>query len=235
MTEGAKPAEDLSFRTVLLWTAASFAIFLVAAALTTGPAQAYLESELGVVESLQAIVLFAAIAVAGVLATRRQLAPHRGLRIWLVLITLGLVYLAGEEISWGQHYFRWATTGWFAIYNDQGETNLHNTSSWLDQKPRALLLLGMIVGGIVHPLVKLARKGRGLFDNPWWLAPTLAALPPAVFAELAAMPERINDVFGLDFQFYRSSEIEEAYLYVFLLVYLLSLRKRLHWHTLIAR
>ena len=39
----------------------------------------------------------------------------------------------------------------------------------------------MILGTIVHPLVKHFR-GRGLFDNPWWLAPTLASLAPVVAA-----------------------------------------------------
>src|SRR3546814_4167282 len=60
--------------------------------------------------------------------------------------------MAGEEASWGQHYAGWLTPDNWQALNDQGETNLHNTSSWLDQKPRTLLEIGVIVG---------VRRGEG--------------------------------------------------------------------------
>jgi hypothetical protein len=122
--------------------------------------------------------------------------------------------------------------GFFEIFNDQGENNLHNSTSWLDQKPRAILLFGMILATIVHPLVKHFR-GRGLFDNPWWLAPTLVCLGPVVFSQVGAIPERVDDLnlFGVSLQAftggYRSSEMEEVYMYLFFITYLLSLGLRL--------
>ncbi|MGE0830326.1 MAG: hypothetical protein AB7O04_13375 [Hyphomonadaceae bacterium] len=217
---------DLSAGKVLLITGALFAIYVGGAALFPNAIVNQENGELGFLENAQAAALAAAFVASLFLLPRARAAGGNGLLIWCALISLGLFYTLGEEISWGQHYFGWATTGWFERYNDQGETNLHNTSSWFDQKPRALLLLGMIVGGIIHPLVKLARKGRGLFDKPWWLAPTLAATPPAVLAELAALPERLDDALGTSLQFYRSSEVEEFFLYAFLFVYVLSLLRR---------
>ena len=34
-----------------------------------------------------------------------------------------------EEISWGQHIFRWQTPSFFSNLNHQNETNIHNISS----------------------------------------------------------------------------------------------------------
>ena len=178
--------------------------------------------ERGIVESLQAALLAGALYLSLRLALKTQ---ETMLRLWLLVIGAGLLYLFGEEISWGQHWFGWGAEGWFAAHNDQQETNLHNTSTWLDQKPRALLVLAVFVGGIVHPALKAAR-GRGLFERPWWLAPTLAATPFALAAFLAALPERLP---GLDafHGLYRESELEELFVYAFLLTYLLSLAQRL--------
>jgi hypothetical protein len=81
----------------------------------------------------------------------------------------------------------------------------------------------------VHPLVKWARKGRGLFDHPWWLAPTFASLPPVVFSQIGALPERIDELHLLSFslQLYRSSEMEEFFMYIFFITYTLSLWRRM--------
>ena len=188
-----------------------------------------IDTEGGLVEELQNVSLAIALALAVVTLLH---ADTLRMRLWLGLVVLGIVYLLGEETSWGQHYFGWSTTGFFERINDQGETNFHNTGDgWLDQKPRALLLIGMILGTIVHPLVKWARKGRGLFDNPWWLAPTLASLAPVVFSQIAAAPKKIEELAVLTYSLnlYRWSEMEEVFIYIFFITYLLSLLMRLRW------
>lgn len=42
------------------------------------------------------------------------------------LLTLGLLFVAMEEISWGQRILNIETTPWFMEHNLQGETTLHN-------------------------------------------------------------------------------------------------------------
>ena len=180
--------------------------------------------------------LAVALVISGLMCAR---AKGLLLRLWLGLVFLGVLYLLGEETSWGQHYFRWGVEGWFAENNDQSETNLHNTSELFDQVPRNLLYAGMVVGAIAHPLLKLARNGRGLIDRPWWWAPSLASLPTAAFAFIAGAPKAIDKLaaqlglagwesgFRLETFIGRASEMEECFMYLFFVVYLWSLARRL--------
>jgi hypothetical protein len=220
-----------------MWVALACAVIYAALhALALGWPEFYSEVIAGhTFENLGALELMcAAVLAIGILAAvrlfmtaRRAKAP--GLWQWALLIIVGLTLLLGEEINWGQIFFAWETSGVFARYNDEGETNFHNMTSWLDQKPRALLNAAIFLGGIVHPLMQRL-TGKGLLDRPWWLAPSFAALPAAVFVTIAGLPKLL----GLDHAFahilptaYRVSEVEELFIYVFFLVYLLSLQSRL--------
>lgn len=52
-------------------------------------------------------------------------APRKiGLRLFLIAIVLFLMF--GEEISWGQRFFKFGSPEFFAENNYQGEMNLHN-------------------------------------------------------------------------------------------------------------
>lgn len=55
----------------------------------------------------------------------------------LFYFLLGLLFLIcfGEEISWGQRLFNWATPDWLEARNIQGETNLHNIELFHGSNP----------------------------------------------------------------------------------------------------
>jgi hypothetical protein len=46
--------------------------------------------------------------------------------IYIILLICGLTFIYGEELSWGQHFFKWDSSTVFNNYNIQQETNVHN-------------------------------------------------------------------------------------------------------------
>ena len=101
----------------------------------------------------------------------------------MILFLIGLVYFAGEEISWGQHWFNWETNNFFKNFNDQSETNFHNISSWFDQKPRFLLTFFVIFGGIFCPFFnkKSFLNSKKLTA---WIYPTIYCFPTSLICLL---------------------------------------------------
>jgi hypothetical protein len=187
----------------------------------------WIAGELGILEFLHVIIPLASFLLALGMLTMPEVRGRWPLWFWLALAALGSLYVAGEEASWGQHYFQWATPETWLAVNDQGETNLHNTSSWLDQKPRAILELGVFAGGILIPLAALRwpwiRRSRLAI-----ILPPMICLPSALIAEFARMSERAINAFAGGVQlFYRASEVQELYFYLFILLYLIALRRRL--------
>lgn len=185
--------------------------------------------ETGVIENLQALFLLVALVMSlMMLGAMRGGDYPRLLRTWLVVIAAGIFFVLGEEISWGQHYVGWDAFGWFVHKNDQLETNLHNTSSWLDQKPRMLLVTGILLGGLILPWLERAR-GRVLTKLPVWFKPSFADLPLAAMVVLTQMPKQINGlgIPGVHFEIpnLRFSEMQELVIYIYFVAYLLTLWK----------
>ena len=200
-------------RGIILWAGPAITVAAVAL-LRIGFSDKVFESvamgEQGLVELGTFAVLLVAI-IAGCAVSLRTVAMRR----WaMIVMTLGAIYFAGEEVSWGQHLFGWETPEGFIAINDQQETNLHNTSSWLDQKPRLLLECWVLLLAIA-PLVAGLRNHEFFFarGHLWFCA----ALTIAV-----KLPERTEALFGLHpLLAIRLSEIQEwmfawiflAYLY----------------------
>ncbi|MGH8582849.1 MAG: hypothetical protein ACREWG_08685 [Gammaproteobacteria bacterium] len=187
------------------------------------------DNELGIVELATPAVLVPGI-IAGFAALRyREQLPDRRLIAWIALVTGACVYFAGEELSWGQHLIGWATPDYINKINDQGETNIHNISSWFDQKPRLALELGVMAGGLFYPLYWGRKHPRPSSDWRYWLWPTHVCVPAALLATLIRIPDRLEDWFGIGPLPYaiRYSEPQEYYFAVFLSVYLLTIWLRL--------
>jgi hypothetical protein len=186
------------------------------------PLLSAMHSENGPHELLQFVILLAAFICSVFLLLKSAVQKRWWFSLWCLLAAVGCFYVAGEEISWGQQFFDWATPENWMAKNDQGETNLHNTSSWLDQKPRLILLAGIIIGGLLIPLLK-------------WLRPKLVPsrfdviYPPPQLALVAALAlgikiaEKTGEQFGL-ILFERASEVEELFMYYFVYLYVWTLK-----------
>lgn len=181
----------------------------------------------GLLEYSQALTVFAAfvVALAALKPAARQ--RERWLFFWVLAAALCSLYVAGEEISWGQHIFGWLTPESWGLYNDQNETNLHNVTAWLDQKPRHLLSAGTIVGGILIPLYALYRP-QVRESRLGIILPPFLCLPAAVIAFLCGMNAVVDSYISPERAFFiRPQEVQESFFYWFVLLYLIVLRRRL--------
>jgi hypothetical protein len=72
---------------------------------------------------------------------------------WFFLLFFMFNLLAGfEEISWGQRVFQIESSDFFTTYNDQQETNLHNTFQGIvGLKTKHIALLVLFVYGVILP------------------------------------------------------------------------------------
>ena len=144
---------------------------------------------------------------------------------WIFLAAICCFYVAGEEISWGQHILDWATPEFWKNVNDQQETNLHNVSSWLDQKPRLILEIGILFGGIIFPLLQKYRPGT-LPQQFSIIYPPAILSVTAVIALGSKLIVKITESFDIVL-FNRYSEVEEMYLFYFVLIYLVCLKRKI--------
>lgn len=130
-------------------------------------------SEQGLIELGTAA--FYGVAACGALTLSfktRELVPKR-YRILYVLFALAALFIALEEISYGQHLFGWESPPWFAEHNYQQEINLHNLYG---SKPNRVLsdLAQFVfpVGCIVLPGLMMLRHGQYTPDRwPYYLLP----------------------------------------------------------------
>jgi hypothetical protein len=220
--------DDADLPRWLSWGIPAVFILLTVATALLWPAfvGAWVVGELGILENLEVLVLVAALVFAVKTLASPELRGRRGQRIWIGLFLLGVVYILGEEISWGQHYVGWGTPEWYQTINDQQETNLHNTSSWLDQKPRALLEFAIYYSMLIHPWLRRRWQPGFLTRLPAWTWPTRACLPVALFNLAAQLLDssplgRASLEIGL-----RLSEVREFLLFYFLYCYIHSFYRR---------
>lgn len=192
----------------------------------------FVNDERGPGENATAVFALAAAGLSVALARSRGIRSVRWLRLGFYL-TAGLgVLLAGEEMSWGQHFFGWQTPEWLGTLNKQNETNVHNIADRvLDQKPRALVAGLIFVGCIVLPVLlqagKLAWLGRARVAQ--WLVPEATLMPVAAMVFVPRIFDRIQvwfDVtlphpFDIDTRYHQ--EMQETFIAMAIFLYLLTL------------
>jgi len=126
--------------------------------------------------------LFAAAFVAAGTVTMLLRADRRWLQAGLYAVaTVGLFFIAGEEISWGQRVVGWETPAELAAINKQNETTLHNIGKTLLVMNSVMMLVGMW-GVFAYPLkdrLRLDRLFAGaerLLVPPFFLAGAFAVI-----------------------------------------------------------
>ena len=143
-----------------------------------------------------------------------------------IIAALSCLYIAGEEMSWGQHFFHWNTPDYWAEVNCQQETNLHNTYAVFEKYPRAILELGVVIGGILIPIAaafdpRLRANRLSLFFPPTALLPASLIGIGVKLADMLFQKGYVGELL------HRPSETIELYLYFFILAYLIVFTRRI--------
>ncbi|MBD1540333.1 hypothetical protein HC749_19500 [Arthrobacter sp. S13_S34] len=118
----------------------------------------WLVDEDSLIEWLQFLCLLGASVFLPLLTFRLLRMGLKGMALLYGLVTLGVWFLTGEEISWGQRIFGWDTPEDLGEVNRQGETNVHNLNGVQDLVPPAMLLASLY--GTCAPLVGAAVGAR---------------------------------------------------------------------------
>lgn len=184
-----------------------------------------MHSENGPHELLQSLYIGFAFFLALFMLLKINWKTQKEIGFVVAIAALGSFYISGEEISWGQHFLNWDTPAYWSHINDQNETNLHNTSHWLDQKPRLLLFIGIVVAGLLVPAFRRW--------NPSRLPSRFAVFYPSDILSVTALGvlvpyaiQEITEQFIRGGVFARVSEVQEVYMYYFVALYLWDLYKR---------
>lgn len=139
-----------------------------------------------------------------------------------LLVAVGSLFVAGEEISWGQRVFGWNTPEGLAAMNVQRETTLHNISS-----VHPLFIYGMMLVGLYGTLMPFLESARWSIKRQsllsYLLVPPLCLIP-AFFMPFGYRFSRL--VLGVDdrfsqliFPITKFSEVTELCLYFGLAVF----------------
>ncbi|NJQ98559.1 MAG: hypothetical protein HC784_15145, partial [Hydrococcus sp. CSU_1_8] len=86
--------------------------------------------------------------------------PNKSFGVILLLLAILFLFIALEEVSWGQTFFKWETPDFLEEVNVQQETSLHNLV-WFHYSLRDAIIVVSFLGGVswwLASLFKLTHK-----------------------------------------------------------------------------
>lgn len=173
------------------------------------------------IENFQAIFLFFS-GILSLFIAKAYLKKSMIISILFFLAAVGLIFVAGDEISWGQRILRIATPEYIGRSNAQNEITVHNYMAFHGSVHFLFLLIG-IYGSIMFIVYKYFGKTLGRFRYFYVLIPP-AYLFPFFFAGFL-----YNFVISLgDHTIGDWSEPTELMLYLGVFFYMLITLKMVH-------
>lgn len=147
---------------------------------------------------------------------------------WVLLLMLGSFFLVAEDTGWGRDVFDapypewWPGTGGIPVAETEPDQN--------KEAIRALLQALAVFVGLLFPLLAWMFPGRSItlswFRTIW---PTYVCIPVLVLSVLSRLPREVAEakISVAENLVFRHSEVGEMFVYLFLLIYVLSLHSRL--------
>lgn len=127
-------------------------------------------------EYLQVVGWVVAFGLACSILKKAKLIDDRFIITLYAILAVGIIFLIGEEVSWGQRWFGWETPETYREINKQSETNIHN----LHGVERTLKFVHTTIGacGTFLPLVMLRiRKSSPNYQRWTMLVPHYTLIP----------------------------------------------------------
>jgi hypothetical protein len=182
--------------------------------------------ESGILETAQFIFMVMGLALAVQLLFDPFLRRRPLVFAVTLIAALSCLYIGGEEVSWGQHIFFWQNPDLVTAVNDEGEFSIHNMNKAFERTPRTVLELGVLIGGLVVPVVcafypRLRQSRAALF------LPSAVLVPAALFMLAFKIDSTVSKWTGHAVLAARPSEAVEFYLYFFIFAYLVIFERRI--------
>jgi hypothetical protein len=157
-------------------------------------------------DGLMEWLTFAGLFTSSILSLRIALGINKKYHYthWFFFLFFAFALLAGmEEISWGQRIFDIESNAFFTKYNDQQETNLHNTFQGVAGiKTKHIALLVLFIYGVILPIA--VQKGKLQLN---WIKEKSISIPPLFLS----LPFLIATAFMIDFPTGMEEEIGEFF------------------------
>jgi len=149
-------------------------------------------------------------------------------RIWLLLFSLGILYFLLEDQNYGQYYFQFNVPDYFLEHNKEKELNIHNISSWFNQKPRFIVEIWILCVGILVPLGwKFPKKKLSkLLPSFFWVNKQLFPLALTIFIVKLLRILQHSNILAPPIHF-RYSELHEYFIAYFMLGYIILVARNI--------
>jgi len=149
--------------------------------------------ENGFIENLQVIFVFISIIL--LIKIKFEFKKLNFIHLFIIIKIFALTYYLGEEINWGQHFFKWNSPIIFQEINNQKETNLHNISNLFDQLPRTLVFFWCAFSLILINFSKFKTKISKEFFL--LISPDKKLIYISLLLLALSLPDLIVDIFNL--------------------------------------
>jgi hypothetical protein len=186
----------------------------------------WMTGESGILETAQFIFMVIGLAIAVQLLFSPFVRRRPLVLAVAAVAALACLFIGGEEVSWGQHIFFWQDPSLVSAVNDEGEFSIHNVNKGFERAPRAVLEIGVLIGGLIVPAVcaympRLRQSRLALF------LPSAALVPTALLMLLFKFDSSFAKYLGEGSVAARSTEAVEVYLYFFVFAYLAIFERRI--------
>lgn len=150
----------------------------------------------------------------------RKIVSSKILKIFLLLFSLTLIFIAMEEIAWGQQFLKFETPNIFKKYNAQNELTIHNINALQGKSEIFRILFGIVAffGLFLTGLYKV-------FSVPYILSSFVVVILIVSLFDLSDDFYRINREIKIGTHLL--SELIEMFIGLFSLLYLIILSRKL--------